>query len=144
MYLRVLDAFVEWDRRSTYQTQITCRPVRPSVCQNRDCQNVRWAKQLLFILFSHNFQFFVILSNREIVKIVSIVSFLNKIFVSGHAYVLRESRRDPSNRRLYEHGIGIRLCQDSNSQPVPSPRPQWPWCEVIISGMRSIFKKSYK
>ena len=32
----------------------------------------------------------------------------------------RELRRDPSNRRLNEHGIYIRHCQESNSQPVPS------------------------
>ena len=32
----------------------------------------------------------------------------------------REPRRDPSNRRLNEHGIYIRHCQESNSQPVPS------------------------
>ena len=35
-------------------------------------------------------------------------------------YVPREPRRDPSNRRLYEHGIYIRHCQKSNSQPVPT------------------------
>ena len=35
-------------------------------------------------------------------------------------YVTREPRKDPSNRRLYEHGIYIRHCQESNSQPVPS------------------------
>ena len=46
-------------------------------------------------------------------------------------YVPREPRRDPSNRRLNEHGIYIRHCQESNSQPVPSQagadptRPQW-------------------
>ena len=46
-------------------------------------------------------------------------------------YVPREPRRDPSNRRLYEHGIYIRHCQESNSQPVSSQvradptRPQW-------------------
>ena len=28
--------------------------------------------------------------------------------------------KGPSNRRLYEHGICIRHCQDSNSQPVSS------------------------
>ena len=36
------------------------------------------------------------------------------------SYVPREPRRDPSNRRLSEHGIYIRRCQESNSQPVPS------------------------
>ena len=46
-------------------------------------------------------------------------------------YVPREPRKDPSNRRLNEHGIYIRHCQESNSQPVPSQaganttRPQW-------------------
>ena len=35
-------------------------------------------------------------------------------------YVPRESRRNPSNRRLNEYGIYIRHCQESNSQPVPS------------------------
>ena len=46
-------------------------------------------------------------------------------------YVPREPRRDPSNRRLNEHGIYIRHCQESNSQPVPyqagadPTRPQW-------------------
>ena len=35
-------------------------------------------------------------------------------------YVPRVPRRDPSNRRLNEHGIYIRHCQESNSQPVPS------------------------
>ena len=46
-------------------------------------------------------------------------------------YVLREPRRDLSNRRLNEHGIYIRHCQESNSQSVPSQvgadttRPQW-------------------
>ena len=35
-------------------------------------------------------------------------------------YVPRESRKDPSNRRLIEHGIYIRHCQESISQPVPS------------------------
>ena len=46
-------------------------------------------------------------------------------------YVPREPRRDPSNRRLNEHGIYILHCQASNSRPVPSQagadttRPQW-------------------
>ena len=35
-------------------------------------------------------------------------------------YVPREPQRDPSNRRLNEHGIYIRHCQESNSQPVLS------------------------
>ena len=58
-------------------------------------------------------------------------------------YVPREPRRDPSNRRLNEHGIYIRHCQESNSQPVPSQagadttRPQWigKWlCEGCVRG----------
>ena len=42
-----------------------------------------------------------------------------------------EPQRDPNNRRLNEHGIYIRYCQESNSQPVSSQagadntRPQW-------------------
>ena len=35
-------------------------------------------------------------------------------------YVPRELRRDPSNRRVDEHGLYIRHCQESNSQPDPS------------------------
>ena len=60
--------------------------------------------------------------------------FLNTIFVSSHMYPL-EPWRDSSNRRHYEHGICIRHCQDSNSQPVlsqvrpNSTRPQW-WTAV--------------
>ena len=48
-------------------------------------------------------------------------------------YVPRKPRRDPSNRRLNEHSIYIRHCQESNSQPDPSQtgadttRPQWQW-----------------
>ena len=47
------------------------------------------------------------------------------------AICTQEPRRDPSNRRLNEHGIYIRHCQESNSQLVPSQagadttRPQW-------------------
>ena len=44
------------------------------------------------------------------------------------AYIPREPWRDPSNRRLNEHGIYIRHCQESNSQPVP------PKCEPIPLG----------
>ena len=53
--------------------------------------------------------------------------FLNTIFVSK-PYVPR-TPKGPS--RLYEHGIYIRHCQGSNSQPVPSQAgadptiPQW-------------------
>ena len=36
------------------------------------------------------------------------------------AICTQRTRRDPSNRRLNEHGIYIRHCQESNSQPVPS------------------------
>ena len=35
-------------------------------------------------------------------------------------YVPKKPRMDPSNRRLYEHGICIRHYQDSNPQPVQS------------------------
>ena len=54
------------------------------------------------------------------------LNFFNTIFVSSHMYP-----ENPSNRRLNEHGIYIRHCQESNSQPVPSQagvdttRPQW-------------------
>ena len=69
----------------------------------------------------------------EIYKIIQTmyVTFFNTIFVSSHRYVPREPRRNQSNRRLNEHGIYIRHCQESNSQPVPSQvqadptRPQW-------------------
>ena len=50
-------------------------------------------------------------------------NFFNTIFVSSHMYLCRptqEPRRDPRNRRLNEHGIYIRHCQESNSQLVPS------------------------
>ena len=50
------------------------------------------------------------------------MGFLNTIFVSSHMYA-REPRRDPSNRRLNKHGIYIRHCQESNSQPVPRTFP---------------------
>ena len=36
------------------------------------------------------------------------------------SYVPRKPWRDPSNRGLNEHGIYIRHCQESNSQPVSS------------------------
>ena len=61
--------------------------------------------------------------------------FFNTIFVSSHMYP--ETRRYPSNRRLNEHGIYIRHCQESNSQPVPSQagadttRPQWRTIEHV-------------
>ena len=53
-------------------------------------------------------------------------------------YVPKEPRRNPSNRRLNEHGIYIRYCQESNSQPVSSQvgadptRPQWRIIIIII------------
>ena len=67
---------------------------------------------------------------------INIYIYFNTIFVSIHAYVpicTQEPRRNLSNRRLneHEHGIYIRHCQESNSQPVPSQagadptRPQW-------------------
>ena len=46
--------------------------------------------------------------------------FFNTTFLSSRMYPDREPRRDPSNHRLYEHGICIRHHQDSNSEPVPS------------------------
>ena len=52
-------------------------------------------------------------------------------------YVPREPRRNPSNRRLNEHGIYIRHCQKSNPQPVPSKagtdtiRPQWRTRKIV-------------
>ena len=41
-------------------------------------------------------------------------------FLCVKPYVPREPQRDPSNRRLCEHGIYIWHCQESNSQPVLS------------------------
>ena len=38
--------------------------------------------------------------------------------MSSHMYP--ENSKGPSNRRLNEHGIYTRHCQESNSQPVPS------------------------
>ena len=60
---------------------------------------------------------------EELLKINKIiqtmyVTFFNTIFVSR--YVPREPQRDQSNRRLNEHGIYIRHCHESNSQPVLS------------------------
>ena len=52
----------------------------------------------------------------------------------------REPQRDPGNRRLYEHGIYIQHCQESNSQPVPSQvradptRPQFWTVDRVESG----------
>ena len=61
-----------------------------------------------------------------------------------------ETRRYPSNRRLNEHGIYIRLCQESNSQPVPSQagadttRRQWRTkCYSITAIPNSRFPESY-
>ena len=64
-------------------------------------------------------------------------------------YVPREPKRDPSNRKLNEHGIYIR---ESNSQPVPSQagadttRPQWrtkalelnQWWRTMNSGLKHV------
>ena len=53
--------------------------------------------------------------------------FKNTIFVfCVKPYVPREPRKDPSNRRLNEHGIYIRHCQESNSHPVPPKREPIP------------------
>ena len=62
--------------------------------------------------------------------------FLNSIFVSK-PYVPKKPRRDPSNRRLHEHGIYISHCQESNPQPVLSQagadttRPLWQDIQTI-------------
>ena len=61
-------------------------------CWNKDTKRIEYI--YLFTIFQHNF----------CVK----------------PYALREPRRDPSKRRLNEHGMCIRQCQESNSQPVPS------------------------
>ena len=55
----------------------------------------------------------------------------------------REPRRNPSNRRLNEHGIYIRHCQDSNSQPVPSQvqgEPIRPQCRPPTRPQNSILE----
>ena len=44
------------------------------------------------------------------------IFFLNTIFVSWKPYVPREPWRDPSNRRLHEHGIYIRQIDDRFSK----------------------------
>ena len=60
-------------------------------------------------------------------------------------YVPREPRREPSNRRLNEHGIYIRHCQESNSQPVSSQagadttRPQWRKLSYIETFLKCIW-----
>ena len=56
--------------------------------------------------------------------------FFKTIFVSSHMYP-ENPEGTQVNRRLNEHGIYIRHCQESNSQPVPSQagadptKPQW-------------------
>ena len=61
------------------------------------------------------------LNNSTFIGITLWLDFFNTIFVSSHTmYVPREPRRDTGNCRLNEHGIYIRHCQESNSQPVPS------------------------
>ena len=49
----------------------------------------------------------------------SVRGFFKHNFCVG-PYIPREPLRDPSNRRVNEHGIYIRHCQESNSQPDPS------------------------
>ena len=79
---------------------------------------------------SHGVKSHRIKSNRRLRG--EVVFFKHKFCIKP--YVPRETRRDPSNRRLNEHGIYIRHCQESNSQPVPSQaeadptRLQWRKC----------------
>ena len=60
--------------------------------------------------------------------------FFSKTIFCIKPNVPSQPKRNPSNRRLLEHGICIRRGQDSNSQPVPSrilaysTRPQWRTC----------------
>ena len=78
--------------------------------------------------------FWAIASTFEMLRWPSYIrismKFINIIFVSCNMYIPREPRRDTSHR-LNEHGIYIRYCQESNSQPVPfqvradPTRPQW-------------------
>ena len=84
----------------------------------------RWARLVHGWMTVDCAQWHVLKCNHELLL------FFNTIFCVK-PYVPREPRRDPSNRRLYEHGIYIWHCQESNSQPVPSQvrtdptRPQW-------------------
>ena len=57
-------------------------------------------------------------NNRTHPNATALVFFKHNFCVK--LYVPREPRRDPSNRRLSEHGIYIRHCPESSSQPVPS------------------------
>ena len=74
----------------------------------------------------------------------------NNVFLILHnfcikPYVSREPRRNPSNRRLNEHGICIRHYKESYSQPVlsqvctDSTRSQWRTvhaCEIVIQAKK--------
>ena len=78
-----------------------------------------------------------------------VIFFFNTIFVSSHMYP--ENPKDPSNRRLNEHGIYIRHCQESNSQPVPSQagvdttRPQWrTWGPFVRQSVNVQWSRIYK
>ena len=70
--------------------------------------------------------------NSNLTKLMLIWTFFFQHNFCVQSYVPREPRKDPSNRRLNEHGIYIRHRQESNSQPVPSQagadttRPKWP------------------
>ena len=48
---------------------------------------------------------------------VNVIRFFFSTQFLFRAICTQEPRRDPSNRRLNEHGIYIRHCQESNSQP---------------------------
>ena len=78
-----------------------------------------------------------------------IFRFFNTI-VCIKPYVPREPRIDTSKRRLIEHEIYIRHCQESNSQPVPSqagadpPRPQRRICCYIICSYPRILSRVIK
>ena len=71
-----------------------------------------------------HFDFFVINSKCHSNQLELIHMPKNSIFFLTQflcqAICTQEPRRNPSNRRLNEHGIYIRHCQESNSQPVPS------------------------
>ena len=62
----------------------------------------------------------IILERRNIIYRSSYIIFFFQHNFCVKPYVPWEPRRDPSNRRLNEHGIYIRHCQESNSQPVLS------------------------
>ena len=74
------------------------------------------------------------------------MNFQNSLFLGStifltqflcQAICTQRTPKGPSNRRLNEHGIYIRHCQESNSQPVPSQagadptRPQFSTFHVV-------------